>query len=514
MPAETPAVEPDLTVPMDATELLTETARRFAVERLTRPRTFEAWLRKAGTAEPLPRTDSQLPVLVVGAGPAGLAAMAALRRAGVDFEGIEFHNQVGGIWDQSNPLSSVYDSLTTNTSRYTTHLGTPMPREWPDYPHHRQAHGYLERFAAEAGILPQIRFLTSFEGAVKSDRQTWIAALRSVGNHQSDAREYRAIVMATGLHNKKNRVYPEGLRTQAAASGLDVIHSSDYRNPARYAGKRVLVVGLGVSGTDIASEVSRVAARTVLSFRSVPWIVPLNVFGRPGDRAAQSATARLPFRVQRECFRVIRSMTIGDPRRLGLPAPSDQLWDRFALSDRGIVEALKTNRVVACPSVAAIDNGVAIFGDDRRPECIDAVVFATGYERKYPLLDDGALGGKSLCEILPFLIFHPTDPSLAYLSEVISPCGCWSIFLEQGRAIAAFFAAEQRGERAATELNARRLLPSPDVKGGWYRKADGFHVDVGSYLRTLRTLAAWLSDSRGPARRRRTLHQGDPTGHS
>jgi hypothetical protein len=389
-----------------------------------------------------------------------------------------------------------------------------MPREWPDYPHHHQAHGYLERFAAEAGILPHIRFLTSFEGAVKSDRQTWIAALRSVGDHQSETREYRAIIMATGLHNKKNRIYPEGLRAQAAASGLDVIHSSDYRHPARYADKRVLVVGLGVSGTDIANEVSRVAARTVLSFRSVPWIVPLNVFGRPGDLAAQSATARLPFRVQRECFRVIRSMTIGDPRRLGLPAPNDQLWDRFALSDRGIVEALKTNRVVACPSVAAIEDGVAIFGDDRRPEPIDAVVFATGYERKYPLLEDRALGGKSLCESLPFLIFHPTDPSLAYLSEVISPCGCWSIFLEQGRAIAAFFAAEQRGERAATEFNARRLLPSPDVKGGWYRKADGFHVDVGSYLRTLRKLAAWLSDSQPTARRRDTLYQGAPPGHS
>jgi cation diffusion facilitator CzcD-associated flavoprotein CzcO len=514
MTAHEPTAELDFAVPMDATELLKENARRFAIERPVRPRNFEAWLRLPESAAPLPRTDSQLPVLVVGAGPAGLAAMAELRRADVNCEGIEFHSQVGGIWDQSNPLSSVYDSLTTNTSRYTTHLGPPMPREWPDYPHHRQAHGYLERFAAEAGILPHIRFLTSFEGAVKSDRQTWIAALRSVGEHKSDAREYRAIVVATGLHNKKNRLFPEHLRSQAAAAGLDVIHSSDYRHPGRYVGKRVLVVGLGVSGTDIANEVSRVAARTMLSFRSVPWIVPLNVFGRPGDQAAQSPMARLPFRVQRECFRVIRSMTIGNPRRLGLPAPSDQLWDRFALSDRGIVEALKTNRVVACPSVAALEDGVAIFGDDRRPEPIDAVVFATGYERKYPLLEDRALGGKSLCESLPFLIFHPTDPSLAYLSEVISPCGCWSIFLEQGRAIAAFFAAEQRGERAATEFNARRLLPSPDVKGGWYRKADGFHVDVGSYLRTLRKLAAWLSDSQPTARRRDTLYQGAPPGHS
>ncbi|HEV3299593.1 MAG TPA: NAD(P)-binding protein, partial [Planctomycetaceae bacterium] len=153
MTAHEPTAELDFAVPMDATELLKENARRFAIERPVRPRNFEAWLRLPESAAPLPRTDSQLPVLVVGAGPAGLAAMAELRRADVNCEGIEFHSQVGGIWDQSNPLSSVYDSLTTNTSRYTTHLGPPMPREWPDYPHHRQAHGYLERFAAEAGIL-------------------------------------------------------------------------------------------------------------------------------------------------------------------------------------------------------------------------------------------------------------------------------------------------------------------------------------------------------------------------
>ncbi len=506
--------ERDVAVSMDATELLKENARRFALERLHPPRNFESWLRQPANSAPLPPTDAQLPVLVVGAGPGGLAAMAALRQAGIDFEGVEYHGRVGGIWDQSNPLSSVYDSLTTNTSRYTTHLGSAMPADWPAYPGHRQAHGYLERFAEDAGLVPRIRFLTSFEGAAKSARQTWIAALRSVGEHKSDAREYRAIVLATGLHNKKNRVFPEGLRTQAVASGLDVIHSAEYRNPARYAGKRVLIVGLGVSGTDIANEVSRVAARTVISFRSVPWIVPLNVFGRPGDRAALSAAARLPFRIQREFFRVIRSITIGSQRRLGLPAPSDRLWDRFALSDRGIVEALKTKRVAAFPAVAAIENGIAIFDDACPSEEIDAVVFATGYERKYPFVDGVLSGGKSLAEVLPFLIFHPTDPSLAYMSEVISPCGCWSIFLEQARAIAAFFAAEQRGERTVTEFNSRRLLPSPDVKGDWYRMADGFHVDVGVYLRTLRKLTGWLSNGRRTAGRLNGLQQGDPPGQT
>jgi cation diffusion facilitator CzcD-associated flavoprotein CzcO len=460
------------------------------------PRNFAAWLQQPGAGEPLPRTDSHLPVLVVGAGPAGLAAMSALREAGVEFEGIEFHSGVGGIWDQANPLSTVYDSLTTNTSRFTTHLGPAMPGDWPAYPHHRQAHGYLAKFADEARLLPRIRFLTSFEGARKTERNTWIAALRSVGNHKSDAREYRAIVLATGLNNKKNRIFPEALRTQAVAAGMDVVHACDYRNPLPYAGKRVLVMGLGVSGADIASEVSRVAERTLLSYRTVPWIVPLNVLGKPGDLASLGPASRLPFRLQRECFRMLCAVTVGRPGHYGLPAPTDQLWDRFVISDRGIREALKSGRVTARPAVAAFEGGCAVFSEGARPEPIDAVIFATGYERRYPLLDQVPPGSQSLSESLPFLLFHPTDCSLAYVSEAIAPCGAWSIFLEQGRAIAAFYAAEQRSSRRAAEFNLRRSLASPDVKGQWYQKEDGFHVDAGRYLRTLRTLSTWLSDGR------------------
>jgi hypothetical protein len=483
-------------VATDATQLLTENARRWAVAHLHRPRSFEAWLAGPRDSEPLPRTDSQLPVLVVGAGPAGMAAMSGLQRAGIEFEGVEFHNRVGGIWDQSNPLSSVYDSLSTNTSRFTTHLGRAMPADWPQYPHHRQAHGYLERFAQESQILPRIKFLTSFEGAVKSPRQTWIAALRSVGEHESDAREYRAIVVATGLHNKKNRIYPDSLRAQAIASGLDVIHSSDYRNPARYADKRVLVVGLGVSGTDIANEISHVAARTILSFRSAPWIVPANVLGRPGDLAAMGPTSWLPFWIQRESFRVIRAMTIGDPRRAGFPVPTHRLLDRFAVTDRGIVEAVKSNRVALRSTVATIESGVASFDDEQHePEPIDAVLFATGYERRYPLLDGlPSAGQTSLSDILPFLVFHPEDPALAFMAETITPTGCWPVFLAQGRALAAFYQAEQRNTRNVAEFNARRLSPSPDFKGKWYCEADGFHVEVRAYTRALRKLTAWLSE--------------------
>src|SRR3990170_3952263 len=90
-----------------------------------------SWLSQPAGTPARAAAASTLPVLVVGAGPAGLAAMAALKAAGVAFTGIDSHGDVGGIWDPTNAVSSVYPCVSTVTSRGTTHLGRPMPRDWP-----------------------------------------------------------------------------------------------------------------------------------------------------------------------------------------------------------------------------------------------------------------------------------------------------------------------------------------------------------------------------------------------
>jgi cation diffusion facilitator CzcD-associated flavoprotein CzcO len=457
-------------------------------------RSVDEWLQQSAVSTEFEITDVHLPVLVVGAGPAGLAAMAALKRAGVAFEGVESHSRVGGIWDQSNPLSSIYDSLKTNTSRLTTHLALPMPRTWPDYPHHRQVKEYLQYFATVEGLISRIHFRTDFERAWKSDRGTWFVALRTAGASRSFVQEVRAIVVATGFHHKRNRIIPEPMWQQAVSCKLDVIHSSDYRCAASYAGKRVLVVGLGVSGADIADEVSRVAARTLLSFRNAPWIVPANVLGKPAD-AAVGAAAWLPFWVQREALRVAQAWYVGHPRHLGLPIPTHGLLDRFAIADRGISKALRARRVVVRSRVTSIREGVAVFEDPgQRPEAIDAVIFATGYARRYPLLDELRASSNDLSDDLAFLIFDRRETGLTFMSLPITTTGGWPVFVEQGRAIAAYFAAEQRGGANIQAFNARRRLPSPDFKRSVYRRADGFHVDGRTYARSLRRLTGWLSE--------------------
>ena len=298
------------------------------------------------------------------------------------------------------------------------------------------------------------------------------------------------MVFATGVHHQERRVVPPQLWNEATAAGLDVRHSSQYRGAAEFAGKRVLIVGIGNSGSDIADMISRVAQRTVLAVRSTPWIVPSIVFGRPSDQLADDTTNWLPYWIQLSSFQLIQRLYIGHPRKLGLDSPNYQLLEKFAITDRGFVQAVREGRVILRSNVTSLQGGTATFAKpDQAAEPFDAVIFATGYNRRYPLLDDGG----NLADALSFLIFHRTEPGLAYMAETIATRGCWPIFAEQGNALAAYFAAEQRGGKNVAAFNARRKLPSPDFKGKVFSKADGFHVDYHLYTKALADLRAWLA---------------------
>ncbi len=460
-----------------------------------KPGVFQQWLDVAHDA-PLhvpELTDIRLPVLVVGAGPAGLAAMAALSRAGVRFEGIESHSGVGGIWDAANPLSSVYEGMHTVTSRHTTHLGRPIPEDGPLFLPHRDARQYLAQFAEQEGLVAHLRLNTRFEDAVKTERGTWLATLHVNGQQETVEREYRAIVIATGSHNRNHRIFPRSLWDDAGGGGLDVIHAAEYEDNTRYVDKRVLVIGVGNSGTDIADKVSTAAKRTLLSVRTPPWINPATVLGTPCDKMA-AESRWLPHWYEMASFHIARRLAIGSSSRLGLPKPRHALLDRLPVNDRGIVRAILDGRVQIRSNVSSLEGGVASFEDvQEADEPVDAVIFCTGYARQYPLLPPLDADGETLRDLLTFFLFHRDEPGLAVMTELVGTWSCWPIFVQQARALATYFAAEQRGGRNVGLFNARRCVPTPDLKGKLFGGADAYHVDYRIYLRVLRDLVVWLS---------------------
>ncbi|MFZ1775430.1 MAG: NAD(P)/FAD-dependent oxidoreductase, partial [Rhizobiaceae bacterium] len=194
-------------------------------------------------------------VSIIGAGPAGLATGRALKSQGIPFTIFERHTDVGGIWDIENPGSPIYDSAHFISSKTMSGFaGFPMPESYPDYPSNRQILGYARAFADQAGLRPHIRFSTPVS-----------AARRTADGWQLEAGgetlEFSHLIAAPGTNWQP--------RMPAFESHFDgeIIHSVKYKNAEMLRGKRVLIIGAGNSGCDIACDAARSADTAFISLR-------------------------------------------------------------------------------------------------------------------------------------------------------------------------------------------------------------------------------------------------------
>ena len=301
-------------------------------------------------------------VVVIGAGPGGLAAAAMLQRAGFRVLVLE-RGDVAAAW------RSRYDRLHLHTVRWLSCLpGYPMPRSFGKWPSRDRVIEYLQRYAERAAL--EVR--TGVE-VQRLDRAGGAWNVVTAGG----VIEAERVVVATGYSNA-----PYVPDWPGSFSGR-IVHSTDYRNPVGYAGRRVLVVGAGNSGGEIAVDVADGGAEEVLlAVRTAPTIVRRDTFGVPSQLLG-IATAHLPAPLVDWIGRTIRRITIPDLAPQGLPAParpySDFLRRRvIPILDVGLVDAVREGRVRVVAALERFEAGAAVLADGGRL-LVDDVIAATGY---------------------------------------------------------------------------------------------------------------------------------------
>jgi indole-3-pyruvate monooxygenase len=306
-----------------------------------------------------------LPALIVGAGPAGLASAACLQRRGIEALVLEAGPSLAHSWRHH------YDRLRLHTVKQQSHMpGLPFARELPRYPSRADVVAYLETYAARFAIAPRtgeaVNRVRAEAGAfaVETPRATYRA---------------RAVVMAAGLNRLPSA---EGLPEQEHFRGT-VIHSRDYRNADRFAGQRVLVVGGGNTGAEIALDLAEHGARPTLALRSPVNVVPRDFLGLPTQLTA-IRTRRLPIKLRDAIGRLVSRLAFGNLARYGLARPafgpltSIERRRRIPIIDVGTIAAIKRGDIAVKPAVTRFTESGAVFADDTRAE-LDAVVLATGY---------------------------------------------------------------------------------------------------------------------------------------
>ena len=319
---------------------------------------------------------------IVGAGPAGLAALRALRGAGIDAVAYERGARVGGVWTLERRPTAAYRSLHLITSRARTEFAEhPMPAGTPDYPSREAVGEWLEEYADRFGLRDHIRLGTPVERAERRDGGGWRV-------HADGPVDADVLVVASG-HNEVAK-WPDP--PYPGTFDGEQLHALDYDDPAAFAGRRVLVVGIGNSALDIATDLSHHAERTFLSVRTGSWIIPKRMLGKPADQVIRPWVAvHVPWRLRQPVAQSLLRMTVGRPEDVGLPAPAGGLFQSHPSISDTIVSRIAHGEIAPRPGIEALDGDGVRFADGTR-EAVDAIVWCTGYRVTLPFLDERHVG--------------------------------------------------------------------------------------------------------------------------
>ena len=196
-------------------------------------------------------TTTHEQIALIGAGPSGLSAARALKQHGVAFQGLEMHTDVGGLWNIGNSRSTVYESAHLISSKHMTEFKEfPMPEGTADYPSHRELLDYFQAYAQHFDLKRHFRFgvrVVQVEPLSQAADTRWRVTL-DPGNGQLESAEYKGVVIANGILAEPNMPQWPG-----QFSG-QLMHTSAYKKAEQFKGQRVLIVGAGNSGCDIAVD--------------------------------------------------------------------------------------------------------------------------------------------------------------------------------------------------------------------------------------------------------------------
>ena len=369
---------------------------------------------------PFPAIGRDFPrTCVVGAGSSGLVAAKMLLERGVPFDCYELGSDIGGIWRYENDsgLSPAYESLHINTSRQKMNFADfPMPRDYPDFPHHTQILQYLEDYADHFGVRQAIQFNTRVSHIAPTPDGMWDVTTQHGRGGPSRTDRYAAVVVANGHHSKSRIPAFDGEFSNP------VIHSSQYRTPDAMRGERVLVVGMGNSGCDIACDLTRTAGRVFLSTRRGAHIIPKYLFGKPLDRLAPSWMWKyLPFRVFQRAFEIALRISRGKLKRFGLPEPAHRILEEHPTISGDLLNHIGHGRIAVKPNVSRFE-GERVAFEDGSVEQIDRIILATGYDISFPFLDSEILKTEGNDVRLYRHVVHPEFHNL-YFVGLVQPWG-------------------------------------------------------------------------------------------
>uniref|UniRef100_A0A8C4V1A0 Flavin-containing monooxygenase n=1 Tax=Falco tinnunculus TaxID=100819 RepID=A0A8C4V1A0_FALTI len=370
-------------------------------------------------------------VAIIGGGSSGLCAIKACLQEGLEPVCFERTGDIGGLWRfEEHPeegRASIYRSVIINTSKEMMCFSDfPIPDDFPNYMHNSKIMEYFRMYARHFDLLRHIRFRTSVCRVSKRPDFTttgqWDVVTERDG--KQEAAVFDAVLVCTGHHTEAHlplNTFP-GIEK---FKGF-YLHSRDYKDAWAFTDKRVIVIGIGNSGSDLAVEISHTAKQVFLSTRRGAWI--LNRVGDQGYPIDVIFTTRMKAFLKKllspsiVCHLAENQLNARfDHSHYGLK-PKHRIFDQHPTINDDLPNRIISGRVQVKPNIKEFTETSAIFEDDTR-EDIDAVVFATGYSFSFPFLEGCVKVVENQIPLYKFMF--PPDlekPTLAFIG-LIQPLG-------------------------------------------------------------------------------------------
>ncbi|XP_005413529.1 PREDICTED: dimethylaniline monooxygenase [N-oxide-forming] 5 [Chinchilla lanigera] len=435
-------------------------------------------------------------IAVIGGGASGLSSIKCCLEEGLEPVCFERSADLGGLWRyQENPeegRASIYKSVIINTSKEMMCFSDyPIPDHYPNFMHNSHVLEYFRMYAKEFGLLKYIQFKTTVCSVKKqpdfSASGQWEVVTEHEGKMKVDI--FDAVMVCTGHHT--NAHLPLESFPGIEKFKGQYFHSRDYKYPDVFTGKRVVIIGIGNSGGDLAVEISHTAKQVFLSTRRGAWI--LNRVGSHGYPFDVLFSSRFAYLLSKVCGQSLSNAYLEkqmnerfDHEMFGLKPKHRALSQHPTVND-DLPNRIMAGLVKVKGNVKEFTETAAIFEDGSREDDIDAVIFATGYSFSFPFLEDSVKVVKNKVSLYK-KVFPPNleRPTLAIIG-LIQPLGAIMPIAElQGRWATQVFKGiktlpsenEMMAEiTKAQEEIAKRYVDSPR------------HTIQGDYVATMEELA-------------------------
>jgi cation diffusion facilitator CzcD-associated flavoprotein CzcO len=427
---------------------------------------------------------------IIGAGSSGITAAKNLKELGIPYEVFEREDDIGGNWYYGRPHSSVYRSTHLISSKpLTEYADFPMPKDYPDYPSHAQVLAYFHEYVAHFGLAASIHFNTSVERVVPvDDGAAWDVTIQPKDG-PPETRRYRGVVICNG-HNWEPK-FPE---YPGSFTGMK-LHSSDYKTPDVLEGKRVLVVGAGNSGCDIAVEAATHATKTLLSTRRAYYYMPKFFLGKPVDQIGEVLLdLNVPLGIRRAVANVLYRVSVGDLKRFGVGKPDHKLFETHPVINSQMPYFIGHGDIALRPDISRYDGQTVHFVNGTSDE-VDLIVYATGFRIVFPFMETSLLNWNGDYPSLYLNVFHPRYDNLFVVGLIQPDSGQWGIADCQAQLVARFIKAQSVAPGKANRFRTLKRRGQENYGGGvQYKNSTRHYVEIEhhSYRKRVERLVAQM----------------------